>query len=229
MKFQWLISLSCLAVGMVILTSEAQAGRIPVLTRPGSSSPPVQPTPPRVPVVPPVQNPPVQQPVQPPAITTVRCIGRVTMAEKNGRQSPVITWSTNYFGDNYTPETRCQMVSPKLNNAVAANGGTFKGMRFESGPVNGQLVVCALGTGQSQCTSSNMLFTLKPENRPRVVQILQELTNFGVSASSSIVEDSGEGVQVDISDLDQELEGSTPSDAPQPSQSAPPVVDDTGF
>ncbi|WP_254174641.1 COP23 domain-containing protein [Planktothrix pseudagardhii] len=225
MKSQWLISLSCLAIavaGIVTLSSEAQAGRIsvPVRTNPGTQAP--------------QSRPPQPPPVQPPAMTTVRCLGRVTVAEKNGRQSPVITWSTGYFGDNYSPETRCQMVSPKLNNAVAANGGTFKGMRFNSGTVNGLLVVCILGAGQSDCNSGNMLFTLKPENRPRVGQILQELTNFGVSGSSSIVEDRGEGVQVDISDLDQELGTSEPTYAPQPSWSAPQPApqaapDDTGF
>lgn len=124
--------------------------------------------------------------------------------------------------------------SPKLNSAVAANGGSFNGMLFNSGTVNGLLVVCILRAGQSDCNSGNMLFTLKPENRPRVGQILQELTNFGVSGSSSIVEDSGEGVQVDISDLDQELGASEPTYAPQPSGSAPQPVpqaapDDTPF
>jgi|SanBayMetagenome_1026888.scaffolds.fasta_scaffold41476_2 hypothetical protein len=226
MKSQWLISLSCLAIavaGIATLTSEAQAGRIsvPVRTNPGTQVPPQRP----------VQSIP---PLKPPAMTTVRCVGTVTVAEKNGRQSPVITWTTGYFGDQYTPQTRCQMVSPKLNSAVAANGGSFKGMRFNSGTVNGLLVVCILGAGQSDCNSGNMLFTLKPENRPRVGQILQELTNFGVSGSSSIVEDSGEGVQVDISDLDQELGTSEPTYEPQPSESAPQPVpqaapDDTGF
>jgi len=208
MKSQWLASLSCLAMalaGMVTLTSEAQAQRIGTPTIPtGGGSIPLVPNPPR------------------PAMTTVRCAGRVTVAEKNGKQSPVITWATNYFGDTYSPESRCQMVSPRLQNAVMANGGTFRGMSFSSGVVNGQLVVCVLGTGQSGCNSGNMLFTLKPENRRRVGQILQELTNFSITGSSSIVEDSGEGIKVDISDLEQELGTSDPSYAPEsPSQPAP--------
>lgn len=71
------------------------------------------------------------------------------------------------------------------------------------------------------------MFTLKPENRRRVGQILQELTNFSVTGSSSIVEDSGEGIKVDISDLEQELGTSDPSYAPQsPSQ---PEPNETGF
>lgn len=240
MKYQWLISLSCLPIalaGIVTLTSEAQAGRLKVITTPGNQPPPNQPRggvrPPRGNVRPPQGR--VQPPPPPPAMTTVRCVGTVTVAEKNGRQSPIITWSTNYFGDQYTPQTRCQMVSPKLNNAVAANGGTFKGMRFYSGTVNGVLVICILGVGQSDCNSGNMLFTLKPENRPRVAQIVQELTNFGVSGSSSIVEESGEGIEVDISDLDQELEGVDPSYTDEPSLPAPQSVpqampeDDGGF
>jgi len=204
MKSQWLASLSCLAMavaGMVTLTSEAQAQRLGPSNPPGGGSIPIVPYPIR------------------PAMTTVRCAGRVTVAEKNGRQSPVMTWNTNYFGDTYSPESRCQMVSSKLQNAVRANGGTFRGMSFFSGVVNGQLVVCILGTGQSGCNSGNFLFTLKPENRPRVGQILQELTNFSTTGSTSIVEDSGEGIKVDISDLDQELGTSDPAYAPEsPSQ-----------
>lgn len=210
MKSQWLASLSCLAMalaGMVTLTSAAQAQRL-------------GPAPNGIPVRPP--NPPTSPPVRPPAMTTVRCAGTVTVAEKNGRQAPIITWATNYFGDQYSPETRCQMVSSKLHNAVMANGGTFAGMRFNSGVVNQALVVCVLGRGQYQCNSGNQLFTLKPENRTRVTQVLQELTNFSAIGTSGIVEDSGEGIQVDISDLEQELGTSDPSYAPQsPSQPAP--------
>lgn len=211
MKFQSLASLSFLAMavaGMVTLTSEAQAQRI--RTPGGGGSIPVGP------------NRPTSPPVRPPAMTTVRCAGTVTVAEKNGKQFPVITWATNYFGDTYSPETRCQMVSSKLHNAVMANGGSFAGMRFSSGVVNQDLVICVVGRGQFECNSGNMLFTLKPENRRRVAQILEELTNFSAKGSTGIIEDDGEGIQVDISDLDQELGTSDPSYAPEsPSQPDP--------
>lgn len=218
MKPQWLISLSHLVIvvaGIATLTSQAHAGRL--------NAPASQPRP-RSPIIHPVET---QPPVRPQVIrTTVRCLGAVTVAEKNGRIAPVIVWSTDYFGPQYSPETRCQMVSPKLNRAVQANGGRFRDMVFAAGTVNGEYVICALWPGQYACNSSNMLFTLKPENRPRVRQILEELTNFGVTGSSSIVEDQGEGVQVDISDLDQELEGEgvAPSDPSQPSLSEPQSV-----
>lgn len=208
MKSQSLASLSCLAMavaGMVTLTSEAQAQRIRP-TSGGGGGIPVKET----------------RPVLPPAMTTVRCAGRVTVAEKNGNQFPVITWATNYFGDTYSPEARCQMVSSKLHNAVMANGGTFAGMRFESGIVNQDLVVCVLGRGQFGCNSGNQLFTLKPENRPRVGQILEELTNFSAKGSTGIVEAPGEDIQVDMSDVEQELGTSDPAYAPEsPSQPAP--------
>lgn len=213
MKSQSLASLSCLAMavaGMVTLTSEAQAQRLGPSNPPGGGSIPVGPNP----------NRPTPPPVPPrPAMTTVRCAGGVTVAENNGRQRPVIRWATNYFGEQYSPETRCQIVSSKLHNAVMANGGSFAGIRFESGVVNKDLVVCVLGTGQSQCNAGNQLFTLKPENRSRVRQILQELTDFSAKGATGIVEDNGEGIQVDISDLDQELGTSAPAYAPQsPSQ-----------
>jgi hypothetical protein len=205
MKFQSLASLSCLAMavaGMVTLTSEAQAQRIKPPTPGGGGGSVI--------------------PLKPVQLTTVRCAGRVTVAEKNGKQFPIITWATNYFGDTYSPETRCQMVSSKLHNAVMANGGSFGGMRFSSGIVNQDVVVCVLGRGQFGCNSGNMLFTLKPENRTRVGQILEELTNFSAKGSTGIVESSGEDIQVDISDLDQELGTSDPSYAPDsPSQPDP--------
>ncbi|MEG4069540.1 COP23 domain-containing protein [Microcoleus sp. Pol11C2] len=215
MKSQWLASLSCLAMavaGMVTLTSEAQAERLPA--------------PRGIPIGPSNPNPPTPPPgPRPPAMTTVSCAGTVTVAQRNGGEPKVIfIWSTNYFGEQYSPETRCQEVSSRLHNAVMANGGSFAGIRFESGVVNRLLVVCVLGKGQSQCNSGNQLFTLKPENRPRVRQILEELTNFSASkkASTGIVEDNGEGIQVDISDLEQELGTSDPSYAPQsPSQPDP--------
>ncbi|MEG4046612.1 COP23 domain-containing protein [Microcoleus sp. Pol17_C1] len=209
MKSQSLASLSCLAMavaGMVTLTSEAQAQRL--RPTPGGG----------IPVVPPPGR-------TRTAMTTVRCAGRVTVAEKNGKQFPVITWDTNYFGDTYSPETRCEMVSSKLHKAVMANGGSFAGVRFHTGVVNEDLVVCVLGSGQSRCNSGNVLFTLKPENRPRVGQILQELTNFSISGSSSITEKSGEGIQVDMSDLEQELGTSDPAYAPE----SPPQGDPSDF
>ncbi|WP_254174640.1 COP23 domain-containing protein [Planktothrix pseudagardhii] len=188
------------------LTLDAQAGRItphiPVRINPGTQFPQMS-----------SEKPPIN----------VRCVAQQTVVDNGKWQSVLITsWSKTYFGDNYTPETRCQMVSSRLQNAVAMNGGTFKGMRFLSGGVYGQLVVCALGADQSECTSSNMLFTLKPENQPRVGQILEELTNFKTSPPSIL--DMYQPPEVDISDLDQELEGVVPSEPSQPFGSAPEPV-----
>jgi hypothetical protein len=212
MKSQWLIFLSCLAIavaGMVTLTSEAQAGRItphiPVRINSGTQVP---------------QPPPEKPPIN------VRCVGRQTVAENGERQSVLITsWSKTYFGDSFTPERRCQIVSAKLQKVVAANGGRFKNIRFLSRIVENRLVVCVVGGGQIEqlkCNYENMLFTLKPENRDRVGQILEELTNFRKSVFNTPVGDGMFDIEyVDICDLDQELEGFTPSDAPQPSGSAP--------
>jgi len=205
MRSPWLVSFSCLAMavaGMVTLSSEAQA----------------QPTWLR------------NYPVPPHSMTTVYCAGTVTVAQKGHRQATVITWTpeaSSYFEDPYTPEVRCHMVSDKLHSAVAANGGTFSGLRFKNGPLNGEMVVCILGTGQDKCNYGNMLFTLKPENRRNVHHILRVLTKFGVYGSSDIVEASGEEVQVDLSDLDKQLETSEPADTPQPESQ--PTPNNTGF
>lgn len=159
---------------------------------------------------------------------TISCEGRNTVVRKGLRQAVLITWNTNYFGPQYTPEQRCQIVSNKLQNVATANGGTLKGLNLRSGPVNGQVVICALTGSQIQCDASNMLFTLKPENARQPGAVIQQIITFSQTGSGTINEDSGEEVTVDLGIWEERAfppESLAPASVPPSS----PVDTDTGF
>jgi hypothetical protein len=99
-------------------------------------------------------------------------------------------WTTNYFGANYTPQQRCQMVSARLTSAVAQNGGRLSNLRLSSGSVNNETVVCVTN-GYGTCAASNMLFTLRPENARNSQDVLARLVEFGRLGSGSPVYESG--------------------------------------
>ena len=106
--------------------------------------------------------------------------------------NPMIAWNTMHFGYDYTPEKRCQIVSNKLTNAVANNGGRLKKLDLKTGEVtvnNGQyVVVCAATAAQPKCNLNNMLFTLKPENAENPNKVLVQMLNFTLGkASDSMV------------------------------------------
>lgn len=115
------------------------------------------------------------------------------------RRAVLITWKTTEFGENYTPRQRCNIVSSKFNSAVQANGGELRGISLTNGPVNNQIVVCALRPGEEECSSENMLFTLKKENERRAGAILGRLLNISVTGSGSVIEEnSGQQIKVDM-------------------------------
>ncbi|MEC4893824.1 MAG: COP23 domain-containing protein [Oscillatoria sp. PMC 1051.18] len=80
---------------------------------------------------------------------------------------PIIKWVSDYFGTEFTPEKRCQIVSQRFtdyNNRGILNYLT-------SGYLNRQPVICA-GTS---CNSNNLLFTLRSDQNPG--KVLEELRN----------------------------------------------------
>jgi Circadian oscillating protein COP23 len=131
----------------------------------------------------------------PPVITTaaasiirVGCQDLKTVVQKEDRQAVMIAWSSAYFGPEFTPLKRCELVAQKLQQAANENGGTLKGLELASGTVNAQPVICALKTGSSKCDSQNFLFTLKPENARNPNTIIQKIFTFAEDGSTSINE-----------------------------------------
>lgn len=119
--------------------------------------------------------------------------GWATIAHRGNivSKSPLLNWNSFEFGSDSTPEKRCEIVSGKLTQAVAQNGGTLTGLNLTTGNVDdGQTVVCLLTSGQSSCDRNNMLFTLNRENTKKPAEVLSKITNFaqGKATSSTIDE-----------------------------------------
>jgi Circadian oscillating protein COP23 len=83
-----------------------------------------------------------------------------TIVATSANKEPIslIMWKSTAFGDEYTPQTRCQNVSGKLQQAWDAKrfkyltSGTFKS--------TGQGIICAVADKKAKCDRSSMLFTL---------------------------------------------------------------------
>ena len=126
--------------------------------------------------------------------TVFHCVrkgdGFATIAQRGDRRTPpVITWSYT-LGRQYNPQQRCNIVSQKLTQTVARNGGKLKNLQLVVGPVKNQLVVCVVNMPQFICNSSNMLFTLRPENARRADQVIARLNNFSAQGSGAPVAES---------------------------------------
>lgn len=144
-----------------------------------------------------------------PQSTSFRCIqngnGFATIAQRGDRTTPpIITWNTT-LGRQYNPQKRCSVVSRKLTQAVARNGGKLKNLQLKAGSVKNQVVICVVGKTQSICNSSNMLFTLRAENARRADQIVARLNNFSIKGSGAPVAESYGLDSVSLEDLNRFL------------------------
>jgi Circadian oscillating protein COP23 len=123
----------------------------------------------------------------------VRCQDLKTVVTKGEQQAVMMSWTTNYFGKEFTSAKRCQIVSEKLQKAANLNGGTFKGLELASGTVNYQTVICALPNGGKKCDANNMLFTLKPENAANPEAVIKQILTFAEDGSTSVEESTRSG------------------------------------
>jgi len=130
--------------------------------------------------------------------TTFQCVeqggGWATVAKRGDdvSPSPLIRWNTPEFGPEYTPEKRCQIVSTRLTNIVAKNGGRLGALDLTAGKVeNGSTVVCLVNQQSRSCNLGNMLFTLNEKNSNNPNQVLTTITSFAKGkANSSGVDES---------------------------------------
>jgi hypothetical protein len=86
--------------------------------------------------------------------------------------SPVIIW-TESLGSKaypYTPESRCQAVSAHLTNLAKSMSIPNLVEMSQKGVFNYERVIFA--SNKSHPTVNNVIFTLKPENRAKVSEIL---------------------------------------------------------
>lgn len=111
-----------------------------------------------------------------------------TVIQQGQYRAVLFQWNTHFFGGNYTPSKRCEIVSDKLDSLIKANDGQFSGIRFIPGLVNNYPVICSPKTGESSCNPQNILFTLKPENRAKANEIVLSLKDPNTYGSFSINE-----------------------------------------
>lgn len=120
--------------------------------------------------------------------------GYATIAQRgNRRTSPLITWTSNAFGSQYTPEKRCNMVSQRLTQAVVATGGRLNTLRMTHGTVGSAPVICYIKNPEEECNSGNVLMTLNRNERGKEGEILKQLTNFSVKGTGSPLTRSADG------------------------------------
>ncbi|MBD2543281.1 hypothetical protein H6G72_05320 [Planktothricoides sp. FACHB-1370] len=121
-----------------------------------------------------------QEPEEP---TTFKCVqmnsGWATIAEQGNAVSktPLFTWNSEEFGDNWTPENRCYEVTRRLNVFVGKNGGKLSNLSLTPGQLNGLTVVCVVNQ-QSACTNDSLLFTLSQKNAATPRTAIAKITDF---------------------------------------------------
>jgi hypothetical protein len=116
--------------------------------------------------------------------TVFKCVQQgsdwATIAERGSDiKIPLIIWNTKEFGDNYTPDQRCQIVSERLTKAVAENGGKLALLRLRVGELNNNKVICVTNKGSESCNSENLLFTLNQKNSEKSGDVWQTIFNIG--------------------------------------------------
>ncbi len=111
--------------------------------------------------------------------------GWITIAQRNNLRTikPLLVWQTTEFGDNWTPENRCNHVTEKLNKAVGNNNGYLSNLALTYGPVGNYTVIC-VATSPETCTTNNMLFTLKQDNAQKPQEVLATIAGFAKNQGS---------------------------------------------
>lgn len=129
------------------------------------------------------------------AATTFECVasgsGFATIAKRGERVTPpLITWNSNEFGAQYTPEQRCNTVSDRLSEVVAAHGGKMRNLQLTYGRVNGKPVICYVESRNEICNRKNILMTLRQSDRGQERQILEQLVTFSIKGTGNAVQQS---------------------------------------
>ncbi|AKG24565.1 hypothetical protein IJ00_10625 [Calothrix sp. 336/3] len=110
--------------------------------------------------------------------------GYATIAQRGTRKTgPIITWSSQAFGPQYTPKVRCEAVSQRLTKAVAVSGGKLNSLRMTHGVVGASPVICYTRSQSETCNANNLLLTLNQSDRGKEAEILKQLSTFSVAGS----------------------------------------------
>ena len=130
----------------------------------------------------------------------------VTVGQRPGGQPiPLIIWtaaSLKYFGEKYTPQVRCKIVTQKLTDAVAESGGRLKDVVLMTGRIKKNTVICVVSAKDTGCNGRNTLFTMKPENAKQADKILAQIMQISREGSAGgVIRETGGRVQIKLNDL----------------------------
>ena len=122
-----------------------------------------------------------------------------------GEPIPVIMWtsdSSKYFGKKVSPQSRCQIVTERFNQAVTNSGGSLKDVVLTSGTVGNKTVICVLSINDTGCDGGNTLFTLNPKNAEKPDQVLEQIAQISRQGSSAgVIRETGGRVRVKLTAL----------------------------
>jgi len=83
-----------------------------------------------------------------------------TLAQTSRGNIPVIRWVSHAFGGEYSPQYRCQVVSPKFQQYYKEGKLNY----LTTGIANNQPIIC--GTSEKGGSCTGVLFTLKSGSDP---------------------------------------------------------------
>jgi hypothetical protein len=122
-----------------------------------------------------------------------------------GEPIPVIIWtsdSSKYFGQKVSPQSRCQIVTERFNQAVTNSGGSLKDVVLTSGTLGTRTVICVLSISDTGCDGGNTLFTLNPKNAKRPDQVLAQIAQISRQGSSAgVIRETGGRFRVKLTAL----------------------------
>jgi Circadian oscillating protein COP23 len=123
-----------------------------------------------------------------PTATTFHCVtldkDYATIARRGSKQTlPMLIWKSTIFGPQFTPQLRCKIVSDRLTQAVAVNGGKLSNLILKVGPLNRNQVVCYVRSNAESCNAANLIFTLSSSDWGNEDQVLQQLRDFSKKGS----------------------------------------------
>jgi hypothetical protein len=129
-----------------------------------------------------------------------------TVGQRPGGQPiPIIIWTSQtskYFGDKYTSQGRCKIVTNKLTRAVTNSGLKLKDVVLMTGRVNKSTVICIVSANETGCDGGNTLFTLKPENAKKADQILAQIMRISREGSGAgVIRETSARLQVTLEDV----------------------------
>jgi Circadian oscillating protein COP23 len=130
---------------------------------------------------------------------TSKGIVPTTVIATSAHKEPIalIQWKSTAFGEEYTPQTRCQNVSGKLQQAWDTK--RFKYLTSGILKRTGQGIICGVKDKKAKCNESTMLFTLISGSNAK--EIITRMKGLTAGRSSNPISQSSSDDVVDLQEL----------------------------